>query len=121
MVRPELLGRTITESLSRAGPPEAIEHIINANSYQRVLYAISRFEPDEPDVLQAAFARALRAVASACAELVGPSLWGVQENTSSVRDEAKLALDNIFRVRFHPHGMHAPDIRSAVLSACCFL
>ncbi|KAI0029217.1 ARM repeat-containing protein [Vararia minispora EC-137] len=80
-----------------AGPPEAVKCLLRANAHQVVLYAISRFEPTEVPTLQAAFARALRAVAAACAELVGPSQWGVQDHSSPVREDAKIALDSIFR------------------------
>jgi armadillo repeat-containing protein 8 len=72
--------------------------MLRANAHRAVLYAISRFSASDSPALKAAFARALRALASACAEIVGPSLWGVQDHSVLVRDDAKLALDYIFQV-----------------------
>ena len=58
---------------------------------------MSRFGPSEPTATKAAFARALRAIAAACAELVGPSQWGLKDDSSSVREDVKLALEYFFR------------------------
>ncbi|TFY79493.1 hypothetical protein EWM64_g4521 [Hericium alpestre] len=58
------------------GSPEALQSLLRADAHQAFLYAISRFEPNEPIAVKFAFARALRAVAVATAELVGPSQWG---------------------------------------------
>ena len=52
--------------------------------------------------------RALHAIAAACAELVGPSQWGLGDDSSPVREEAKLALD-FSQVITLPH----PAVRSS--------
>jgi hypothetical protein len=66
---------------------------------------MSRFGPSEPTATKAAFARALRAIAAACAELVGPSQWGLKDDSSLVREDAKLALEYFFQViTSHPSG-----------------
>jgi hypothetical protein len=80
------------------GSPQALRSLLHANAHQAFLYAISRFDPSEPTATKAAFARALRAIAAACAELVGPSQWGLRDDSSPVREEAKLALDYFFQV-----------------------
>ena len=80
------------------GSPQALRSLLHANAHQAFLYAISRFDPSEPTATKAAFARALRAIATACAELVGPSQWGIKDDSSPVREEAKLALDYFFQV-----------------------
>ena len=80
------------------GSPQALRSLLHANAHQAFLYAISRFDPSEPTATKAAFARALRAIATACAELVGPSQWGIRDDSSPVREEAKLALDYFFQV-----------------------
>ncbi|KAI9446024.1 ARM repeat-containing protein [Lactarius indigo] len=80
------------------GSPEALRGLLHANAHQSFLYAISRFGPSEPVPIKAAFARALRAIAAACAELVGPSQWGLGNDSSPVRDDAKLALEYFFRL-----------------------
>ncbi|KAH9032520.1 ARM repeat-containing protein [Lactarius hengduanensis] len=81
------------------GSPDALRGLLHANAHQAFLYAISRFGPSEPVPIKAAFARALRAIAAACAELVGPSQWGLGNDSSPVRDDAKLALEYFFQVR----------------------
>ncbi|KAN0129589.1 ARM repeat-containing protein [Lactarius tabidus] len=80
------------------GSPEALRGLLHANAHQAFLYAISRFSPSEPVPTKAAFARALRAIAAACAELVGPSQWGLGNDSSPVRDDAKLALEYFFQL-----------------------
>ncbi|KAI0045366.1 ARM repeat-containing protein [Auriscalpium vulgare] len=87
----------IISSLSY-GSPEALRSLLHANAHQALLYAISRFEPTEPPQVKAAFARALRALAAAAAELVGPTQWGLRDDSSPVRDDAKLALDYFFQL-----------------------
>jgi hypothetical protein len=80
------------------GSPEALRSILHANAHQAFLYAISRFGASEPATTKAAFARALRAIAAACADLVGPSQWGLKDDSSPVREDAKVALDYFFQV-----------------------
>ena len=55
------------------GSPEAFREFLQANAHRAFLYAISRFGSSEPVPTKAAFACALRAIAAACAELVGSS------------------------------------------------
>jgi hypothetical protein len=91
------------------GSPEALRSLLHANAHQAFLYAISRFDPSEPTATKAAFARALRAIAVACAELVGPSQWGLRDDSSPVREDAKLALDYFFQVISLCHSaLHSP-------------
>jgi len=80
------------------GSPEALRSLLHANAHQAFLYAISRLDPSESTAVKAAFARALRAMAVACAELVGPSQWGLRDDSSPVREDAKLALEYFFQV-----------------------
>ncbi|KAI0306232.1 ARM repeat-containing protein [Multifurca ochricompacta] len=80
------------------GSPEALRSLLHANAHQSFLYAISRFGPTEPAATKAAFARALRAIAAASAELVGPSQWGIKDDSSPVREDAKLALEYFFQL-----------------------
>ena len=91
------------------GSPQALRSLLHANAHQAFLYAISRFDPSEPTATKAAFTRALRAIAAACAELVGPSQWGLRDDSSPVREEAKLALDYFFQVI----TLHHPASRSS--------
>lgn len=91
------------------GSPEALRSLLHANAHQAFLYAISRFDSSEPAATKAAFARALRAIAVACAELVGPSQWGLRDDSSPVREDAKLALDYFFQVISLRHSaLHTP-------------
>jgi armadillo repeat-containing protein 8 len=85
-------------SFTLSGSPEALRSLLLSNAHQAFLYAISRFSPSEPPATKAAFSRALRALAVACAELVGPSQWGLRDDSSLVRDDAKLALEYFFQV-----------------------
>jgi hypothetical protein len=82
------------------GSPQALSSLLRASAHQALLYAISRFGPSDPAPLCAAFARALRALTVSLAELVGPHHWGLPPDysKSSVRSDAKNALDLIFQV-----------------------
>jgi len=89
---------TCSSTLPTSGSPEALRSILRANAHRAFLYAISRFGPAESPTTKAAFARALRAIAAACAELVGPSQWGIRDDSSPVREDAKHALEYFFQV-----------------------
>ena len=75
------------------GSPQALRSLLHLITHWAFLYAILRFDPSEPTTTKAAFTRALRTIAAACAELrvVGLSLWGLRDDSSPVLDEAKLA------------------------------
>ena len=81
-----------------AGSPDALRTLLRLNAAQPLLYAISTFQPSDPDALKAALARALRALSAAVAETVGPSQWGLASHSSDLRREAKAALDYAFQV-----------------------
>ena len=81
------------------GSPEALHSLLCANAHQAILFAISQFNASESVGLKAAFTRALRALAAAAAEIVGPSQWGLHDDDSSMRDEAKVTLEYFFQVR----------------------
>lgn len=81
------------------GSQEALGSLLRANALQAFLYAISHFQSKDSTSLKAAFARALRALAVAISEAVGPSQWGLQSGQSDVRYEASEALDYLFQVR----------------------
>ena len=93
-------GRVPPYSDDRKGSPQALSSLLRAGAHQALLYAISRFGPTDPAPLCAAFARALRALTVSLAELVGPHHWGLSPDysKSSVRGDAKNALDLIFHV-----------------------
>ena len=81
------------------GSQEALRSLLRADALQAFLYAISNFRPNDSMALKAAFARALRALAVAISDAVGPSVWGLRSGKSDVRYEAMTALDCLFQVR----------------------
>ncbi|KAI0672837.1 ARM repeat-containing protein [Trametes maxima] len=99
--------RTITEVRIEAahiiaslsyGSLEALRTLLRLEALQALLYAISTSPPSDPSDLKAALARALRALASAIADAVGPSQWGLSPTISGVRSEAKVALEYLFQL-----------------------
>lgn len=81
------------------GSSDALRTLLRYNAHQAFLYAISVFQPAESPRLKAAFARALRALAVAVADAVGPSQWGLRNDAPpDVRNEARMALDYLFQV-----------------------
>lgn len=72
--------------------------LLRLNASQALLYAVSTFQPSDSVPLKAALTRALRALAAAIADTVGPSQWGITPTVSDLRPEAKAALDNFFQV-----------------------
>jgi hypothetical protein len=81
------------------GSEEALGTLLRANAHHAILYAISHFTKADPPLLRAAFSRALRALAASIADVVGPSLWGLKQDNSIVRNEAQQALQYFFQVR----------------------
>ncbi|RPD80440.1 ARM repeat-containing protein [Lentinus tigrinus ALCF2SS1-7] len=79
------------------GSPDALRMLLRLNASQALLYAVSTFKPSDSVPLKAALTRALRALAAAIADTVGPSQWGLSPTVSDLRPEAKAALDNLFQ------------------------
>lgn len=84
------------------GSSEALKGLLAANAVQAFLFAIANFQPSDTPALRAAFARALRALAVAVADAVGPPMGGLQTHPSEARDEATVALNNLFEVLCAP-------------------
>ena len=87
------------------GSEEALGTLLRANAHHAIFYAISHFTKADPPLLRAAFSRALRALAASIADVVGPSLWGLKQDNSIVRNEAQQALQYFFQVR--PSILHS--------------
>jgi hypothetical protein len=81
------------------GSEEALSTLLRANTHHAILYAISHFTKADSPLLRAAFSRALRALAASIADIVGPSLWGLKQDNSIVRNDAQQALQYFFQVR----------------------
>ncbi|OJT08728.1 Armadillo repeat-containing protein 8, partial [Trametes pubescens] len=79
------------------GSPDALKTLLRLDALQALIYAVSTFQPSDRPVLKAAVTRALRALAAAIADAVGPSQWGLSPSVSDVRAEAKVALDYLFQ------------------------
>ncbi|KAL1754819.1 armadillo-type protein [Schizophyllum commune] len=79
------------------GSDRALTTLIHANALGSILLAISNFRPNEPSKLRAAFARALRALGVAIADIVGPALWGLRPDDSEIKDSAKDTLNMLFQ------------------------
>ncbi|KAI0636599.1 ARM repeat-containing protein [Trametes polyzona] len=79
------------------GSSDALRTLLRLDALQALVYAISMFQPSDPLALKAALTRALRALAAAVADAVGPSQWGLTPTVSDLRPEAKVALDYLFQ------------------------
>ncbi|KAI0373038.1 ARM repeat-containing protein [Pilatotrama ljubarskyi] len=79
------------------GSPEALRTLLRLDALRALLYAISTFQPSDKSTLRSAVTRALRALAAAIADAVGPSQWGLSVGVPDVRSEAKVALDYLFQ------------------------
>ncbi|TFK94820.1 ARM repeat-containing protein [Polyporus arcularius HHB13444] len=79
------------------GSLDALRTLLRLNASQALLYAVSTFQPTDSVSLKAAITRALRAIATAIADAVGPSQWGLSPSVSDIRPEAKAALDYVFQ------------------------
>ena len=84
------------------GSADALKGLLRANALQAFLFAIAHFRPTDLPPLRAAFTRALRAIAVAIADSVGPPQGGLQIHPSDARDEATVALNNLFEVLCAP-------------------
>ncbi|VDB83381.1 unnamed protein product, partial [Peniophora sp. CBMAI 1063] len=79
------------------GPERALASLLSANTHHALLYALSHPSTLASPQLRAAYTRTLRVLAGACADIVGPSLWGVKEHESVYRDEARGVLDWLYQ------------------------
>ena len=87
-----------TDPRTPTGSSEALKGLLKFNAIEAFLFAISNFKPQDPPALRSAFARALRALAVAVADAVGPSQGGLQIHPSDAREEATVALNSLFEV-----------------------
>lgn len=83
---------------SAVGSHDALASLLRSNALRAALYAISNLRPSDSLALKSALCRVLKVLATAIADTVGPSLWGVRPDSSPVREEAKAALDYLFHV-----------------------
>ncbi|KAI0807797.1 ARM repeat-containing protein [Fomes fomentarius] len=79
------------------GSPDALRTLLRLNACQALLYAVSTFQPSDSAPLKAAITRGLRTLASAIADCVGPSQWGISPDVSDLRSEATVALEYLFQ------------------------
>lgn len=76
--------------------------LLQANATSSLLYALSILHPTSPAPLKSSLGRAVRALISGCADIIGPSLWGMSLSCSpQLRERARLALDQFF----HPDSL----------------
>ncbi|KAJ7080182.1 armadillo-type protein [Mycena belliarum] len=80
------------------GSEAVLGTLLRCDAPRAFLYAISKLSPEDPAILRAAFARGLRALAIAIADTVGPSLWGLRDERSTIKNDAEAALDSIFQI-----------------------
>ncbi|THH31110.1 hypothetical protein EUX98_g3068 [Antrodiella citrinella] len=80
------------------GSSDALRSLLSVNALRSFIYAISLFQPTDPPALRSALTRALRALAAAIADAVGPEQWGLRTRPSEIRDECSVALDSLFEV-----------------------
>ncbi|CAL1705500.1 unnamed protein product [Somion occarium] len=87
----------VVSSLSY-GSTDALKSLLTANAHQAFVYAISNLQPTDQPALKAAFARALKALGSALADVVGPSQMGIHDYPVDLQEDARNALDYLFEV-----------------------
>ncbi|KAJ2913122.1 hypothetical protein MD484_g7287, partial [Candolleomyces efflorescens] len=86
----------IVASLSY-GSEIALSALLKLNTPYVFVFALSKLFPEGSTTLRAAYARALRALVSSIADVVGPSEYGLRPETPpSLRLDAKEALDGMF-------------------------
>ncbi|KAF9545167.1 hypothetical protein CPC08DRAFT_823953 [Agrocybe pediades] len=79
------------------GSEQALGTLLQANAPHAFLYAISHFTASDSNALRSAFSRGLRALASSIADVVGPSMWGLRPEQSTIRNGAQQALNYLFQ------------------------
>lgn len=80
------------------GSEVALVSLIRANVLHAFLLALSNIKPHDPVQLKSALARGLRVLATAIAEVVGPSQLGLKTWSPDLRSEATVALSYLFEV-----------------------
>jgi len=84
------------------GSKDALLCLLRADTASALLYALSTLHPTSPASLKTSLGRAVRALISSCADVIGPALWGMTALSSpQLRERARLALDQFF----HPDSL----------------
>ncbi|KIJ34679.1 hypothetical protein M422DRAFT_233362 [Sphaerobolus stellatus SS14] len=89
----------IISSLS-TGSSEALKYLLQAETHQVLLHALSNAHNSNSTPLIMALTRALRAYATSVTEIAGPSLWGlhVTLEPSEVKAGASAVLEDLFKL-----------------------
>jgi armadillo repeat-containing protein 8 len=87
---------TIISSLSY-GSEKALTTLLRTNALGDVMYALSRMDSSTSPV-KVALVRAMKSIANALAEIVGPQLWWLGPDRSSLRQDAADSLSFLFDV-----------------------
>ncbi|KAG8961672.1 hypothetical protein FRC03_005080 [Tulasnella sp. 419] len=73
--------------------------LLRYSSLQALLHAILHLQPDDSFELRLALCRALKSIVVSCAEIVGPSLWGLgREYDPDTKEAARSALEELFQL-----------------------
>jgi len=79
-----------------AGSEEPLARLLQHDALPALIFALSRMNKSDPFSLRVAFVRALRAVVSASADIIGPSLWGLKKDSLVGKNEARSAIEGLF-------------------------
>lgn len=84
------------------GSPEAVGALLAADTHSALLSALSALAPNDPLALKLSITKAFKTIVVACADIIGPSLWGLSEELEiSYADPARVTLDQAFQVIHH--------------------
>lgn len=72
--------------------------LLSAGAHEAIMFALSGLQPDDTVSLKTALTRALRTIAVAIADVVGPALWGLEDESGEIRSEVRPALEYLFQV-----------------------
>jgi hypothetical protein len=76
--------------------------LLSVEAHKALLHAISRFYPLDSVTYKVSVARALKNLGAACADVVGPSLWGIDKEYLSLKVASQAVLDELFTVSSVP-------------------
>ncbi|KAH7908768.1 armadillo-type protein [Hygrophoropsis aurantiaca] len=96
------------------GSEEALISLLRANALQAFIEALSTVKPLDPPGLKPAFARGLKRLSAAVADVVGPSQLGLRTWSAQLRAEAQAALNYLLEANIYLPLLASPSTQISI-------
>lgn len=84
--------------MTEQGSPDSVRALLAADTHCVLLVSLTHLTVTDPPSLKLAFVKTFMSLSLSCAETIGPSLWGLSQEFGTLKEEARVMLDQTFQV-----------------------